>query len=504
MIDAGRGSFELTGLTDEDVIGRPVQRGPRPRVARRGRRRRERRHQRRRRHRPDRDLAGVGGALARQAGLGQRRGRPAGRGGRRRLPRLRRRRRAADRPHPGGLRQRWARRRRHLFVLLFVLGLVVVSGAGHRQQADQARPRPQGRRRAGLPGPADRPGRRGQRRRHRTLDRDHPRADRQARRLRARGLAPRRRPRSRSACPDVTDAQRAIDQVGTTAQLYFYDWEPNLIGPERAIGGHPGQQPPDGAAQSDRRTLERRRPQRRQAREPAADLRRRLPDRLRRGAARLRTGAGRGLHELLGQPSRATTCSTKDEPHELIAGPELAKKDLYISPTGEKRARKDGIVVEVPAGTIVVSELPDRRKRPGRSKTPSRAGTRCKDDPALSGTDITDPKQEYRRIRPAERHLRLHRRRAARPSRKSPGRSPSAARRRRSARSAGEEAGSALRPLRGRPRQRSQDPADHQLRREPGRDRRPHRRPDLGRLHQHPARPRTWRRSCRSAPCRST
>ena len=25
MIDAGRGSFELTGLTDEDVIGRPVK-----------------------------------------------------------------------------------------------------------------------------------------------------------------------------------------------------------------------------------------------------------------------------------------------------------------------------------------------------------------------------------------------------------------------------------------------------------------------------------------------
>ena len=46
--------------------------------------------------------------------------------------------------------------------------------------------------------------------------------------------------------PDVDNAQRAIDQVGTTAQLYFYDWEPNLIGPERAIGGRPGQQPPEG------------------------------------------------------------------------------------------------------------------------------------------------------------------------------------------------------------------------------------------------------------------
>src|SRR5215210_2509136 len=31
------------------------------------------------------------------------------------------------------------------------------------------------------------------------------------------------------ALPDVANAQRAIDQVGTTAQLQFYDWEPNLI-----------------------------------------------------------------------------------------------------------------------------------------------------------------------------------------------------------------------------------------------------------------------------------
>src|ERR1700744_1944655 len=43
--------------------------------------------------------------------------------------------------------------------------------------------------------------------------------------------------------PGVTDANRAAEQVGTTAQLYFFDWEPNLIGPERAIGGHPGPQP---------------------------------------------------------------------------------------------------------------------------------------------------------------------------------------------------------------------------------------------------------------------
>src|SRR5215204_584154 len=32
------------------------------------------------------------------------------------------------------------------------------------------------------------------------------------------------------ALPDVDNAQRAIEQVGTTAQLQFYDWEPNVLG----------------------------------------------------------------------------------------------------------------------------------------------------------------------------------------------------------------------------------------------------------------------------------
>src|SRR5436190_21669281 len=31
--------------------------------------------------------------------------------------------------------------------------------------------------------------------------------------------------------PDVKNAARAINQVGKTAQLFFYDWEPNVIGP---------------------------------------------------------------------------------------------------------------------------------------------------------------------------------------------------------------------------------------------------------------------------------
>src|SRR3979409_1370284 len=34
------------------------------------------------------------------------------------------------------------------------------------------------------------------------------------------------------ALPSVSNASRAQDQVGKTAQLLFYDWEPNVIGPE--------------------------------------------------------------------------------------------------------------------------------------------------------------------------------------------------------------------------------------------------------------------------------
>src|SRR4051795_4545272 len=43
--------------------------------------------------------------------------------------------------------------------------------------------------------------------------------------------------------PAVKDAQRAADQVGTTAQLYFYDWERNLLdqdcktNPDQVNGG---------------------------------------------------------------------------------------------------------------------------------------------------------------------------------------------------------------------------------------------------------------------------
>jgi SecD/SecF fusion protein len=192
--------------------------------------------------------------------------------------------------------------------------------------------------------------------------------------------------------PGVTDANRAAEQVGTTAQLYYYDWEPNLIGPERAIGGQPGRQPPEEALKQSERRWEKN--QRNVASKENQQL--------------IFAGAYPSAYEaaqLASEQDPVENCGEcsvakpryylfeKAEPHELIAGPELTKKDLYISPTGKKRP-KNGIVVEIPAGTILVSEYPSLEN--GQIDESADPGWfAIKDKPALSGSDITNPEQIY-------------------------------------------------------------------------------------------------------------
>lgn len=192
--------------------------------------------------------------------------------------------------------------------------------------------------------------------------------------------------------PDVTNAQRAIDQVGSTSQLFFYDWEPNLIGQEFAIGGRPGSEPPEGPLKKATEEWEA------AGRNIAKFENQQL----------LYSGAFPAAYNAVKLASEqkpvedCTTCSTsrprfylftRSEPHKLIAGPEYKEKDLYLKPTGVERPHK-GIVIEVPAGTIVVSELPSDRS--GQVVEDAEPGWYAlRDRPALSGLDITRPKQEY-------------------------------------------------------------------------------------------------------------
>jgi len=192
--------------------------------------------------------------------------------------------------------------------------------------------------------------------------------------------------------PGITDANRAAEQVGTTAQLYYYDWEPNLIGPEFAIGGHPGREPAEGPLkQSEKRWEE-------AGRNVTSQENKQL----------IFTGAYPTAYEaalLASEQEPVENCQDcsvakpryylfeKAKPHELIAGPELAKKDLYISPTGKKRP-KNGIVIEVPAGAVVVSEYPSNEAGE-LDETADPGWYALKDKPALSGSDITEPEQSY-------------------------------------------------------------------------------------------------------------
>ena len=189
----------------------------------------------------------------------------------------------------------------------------------------------------------------------------------------------------------MTNAQRAVDQVGSTSQLFFYDWEPNLIGQEFAIGGRPGE-PPEAPLK--KATEEWEAANRNIAKFENQQL--------------LYSGAFPAAYNAVKLASEqkpvedCTTCSTsrprfylfgESKQHELIAGPEYKEKDLYLRPTGAERPHK-GIVIEVPAGTVVVSELPNDQN--GQVIEDGEPGWYAlRDRPALSGLDITDPKQEF-------------------------------------------------------------------------------------------------------------
>jgi SecD/SecF fusion protein len=203
--------------------------------------------------------------------------------------------------------------------------------------------------------------------------------------------------------PDVTNAERAIEQVGSTAQLQFYDWEPNLIGREAAIGGVPGREPPKGPVEEAEKEWQ------------AAG---RSPSKEENGQL-LIAGAyptAYGAVQLAAEQKPAKDCSncstTKSRyylfdgtpQHKLVAGPEASREDLFISATGVKRKKKkeckgDEIgdcqrVLVVPPGTIVVSEQPSDSGGSPIEGIEHAGWYALKDDPALSGTEITNPKQE--------------------------------------------------------------------------------------------------------------
>ncbi len=191
--------------------------------------------------------------------------------------------------------------------------------------------------------------------------------------------------------PGATSVGKATECATKPARLFFFDWEPNLIGREFLIGGHPGREPPKGPLKEATKEWQEagRLPTKRENQQLIVA-----------GAYPTEYAAVKLASEQKPKPD-CPKCSSsatyylfaKDKDHKLIDGPEYTKEDLFISPSGRKRSESVGTVTKVPQGTIVVSEKPSDAN--GQVLENAEPGWfALKDDPALSGTEITSPKQE--------------------------------------------------------------------------------------------------------------
>jgi len=162
------------------------------------------------------------------------------------------------------------------------------------------------------------------------------------------------------ALPDVQDSERAIERIGTTAQLFFYDWEKNVIPRD-----------PDIA-------------------DPAERPYNRLIDAVEAAAKQ---------KPLSDKQCKKQGCTTEGSTYYLfdadtlepLGEPSDRKSDLFLPYDGKQPPNSK--VIAVPQGTIVVEQLPEDDPRSGVDE--SAQGSQffvLNDAPALAGDEIENPK----------------------------------------------------------------------------------------------------------------
>ena len=162
----------------------------------------------------------------------------------------------------------------------------------------------------------------------------------------------------RVGLPNVSNAAHASAQVGQTAQLHFYDWEPNVI-PNPVTQNVP----------------------------PSEASFPRYYDAVK--------FASRQKPECF--QNKCTTNGPQyylfnKQSHAWIAGPTENTKDLFSELPGQKQPPNTQIIT-VPQGTLVLQKEPAQgQSQPTDPNSPDAAWFVIRDRPALSGTDITDPK----------------------------------------------------------------------------------------------------------------
>ena len=194
--------------------------------------------------------------------------------------------------------------------------------------------------------------------------------------------------------PDVHDVARAEQEVGQTAQLYFYDWEANVLTPTGkpaaqglltqdpdsvtlstgGSAGQPGVPGAGGVPLYEAATLA--------AKQPVG------PGGSRSGPAYYFFGApGSAACAAVAKASGTTPVQGQ---HCLLNGPDSTLTDLYSGlPAGVTKS--EGQLVTVPQGTVVLQAANASSSTPVKPNSPNAEFFVLKDDVALTGDDITNP-----------------------------------------------------------------------------------------------------------------
>jgi len=182
--------------------------------------------------------------------------------------------------------------------------------------------------------------------------------------------------------PNVTNAQRAQEQVGKTAQLFFYDWEPNVIGPNgepaptepRVTGGQSPASAEAGITEYEavQRALKRK-----------AILRKNDTTYAIGCTPAQAQGCIYGSWYLLDETSK-----------KVLRGPEDTETNLYgdnqqIPPKHKVKA------VRINPGTVLAQAQPILGKEGKVSNQSPESWYVLNDNPALTGNDIKNPRQSF-------------------------------------------------------------------------------------------------------------
>jgi SecD/SecF fusion protein len=193
------------------------------------------------------------------------------------------------------------------------------------------------------------------------------------------------------ALPDVSNAQRAEAEVGKTAQLYFYDWETNVIGP---TGKPAGSSEPTATGGANPGSSESGLPQYqavlRAAKRPP--ILRKTDTTLEPGCTPKQVdGCVYGSWYLLDTKHEKMLCSGG----KPICEPQETEQNLYADgykpPAGAKPK-----AVRVNPGTVLVQARPVESAKTGKVTQPSpNSFYVLNDEPVLEGSDITNPQQGF-------------------------------------------------------------------------------------------------------------